>query len=84
MNDEKYKCIVCNNEKLTLISVISTLDAGSCFMYNRGICQNCLLHGDLDKICKEFRLNKAEETIKQIEENLQFWKDEQIKIENEQ
>jgi len=83
MSDEKYKCIVCGKEKTILVSVISQIDAGELFFHSRGICQDCLLKGDLNKICLDTQENKIKDTIKKFKSNLGFWEGELIKFNKE-
>jgi hypothetical protein len=76
MTEEKYLCLVCGKKKDTLISVISNLDKGSFFYHNRGVCQNCLRDRNIDKVCKEAVMLKAEEQLKSAEQHLEFIQNE--------
>jgi len=80
MTEEKYNCIICNKENKILIAVISNIDAGSIFYHNRGVCQDCLLKGDLNQVCKEFQLKKLNESVIQARNSLKFYEDEKTKL----
>jgi len=85
MKEEEYKCIICGEEKQTLIGVITKKDEYEIFLRHRGICQKCLNENDIEKYCKDFITRKLDEDIEKAKNHLQFLNDEKNKlIENEE
>ena len=74
MDDEDKQCICCGKEVSVLIQVTRTDEKGDLFLRNRGVCRNCLINGDVEKVTKEFEIKKC-----QAEHPLTFMEDMQMK-----
>ena len=79
MNRDDYmKCICCDKEQEVLIS--AEMKSTSIFMHRRGVCQNCLKTKDINKICEEFEIRKAKESIVEMESSLESMKEHLKKL----
>jgi hypothetical protein len=54
--EEDKQCICCGKVKDVLISVIRTEERGGIFIRYRGICQECILKEDIEKVTKDFEI----------------------------
>ncbi|MBE3128794.1 MAG: hypothetical protein IMZ60_03845 [Actinobacteria bacterium] len=80
MDDEDKQCICCGKEVSVLIQVTRTDEKGDLFLRNRGVCRNCLINGDVEKVTKEFEIKKCQEQIDRTKEALEFWTDNLNKL----
>jgi hypothetical protein len=73
--EEDKQCICCGKVKDVLISVIRTEERGGIFIRYRGICQECILKEDIEKVTKDFEIKKCQEEITKAKESSIFWEE---------
>lgn len=79
MRDEKQKCISCNKEQAILIAVET--EDHSFFMQKVGVCQECIINKDINKVCNEYELRKVNEHIRDNNTALEQFEEEKAVIE---
>lgn len=79
---EEYKCIVCGEEKNTLIAIHSKADQYELLTRRRGICKKCLNKDiDIEKYCFDFVRRKLKENIQSKSEAITFLNKELMELE---